>query len=319
MKNSFFGKSYISIDQIKNVDQVNYIFDRADHMKQMVETKTIYEPLKGYCVTILFYQPSTRTFSSFSAAARRLGAYVVAIQGMQDYSSVSKGETLEDTIRSIYQTTGADAIVMRHPENTSAQVAAGVSKVPIINGGSGKLEHPTQALLDLYTIYQDFGRLDNLKVTMVGDLKYGRTIKSLAMLLAVTGKNNQLTFVAPDELKAPRELVSSLSKKLKLKEATDMSQALKTSDVIYMTRVQKEWFEASGKIDEYERLKLKYILTRHMASQMPKKSIIMHPLPRVGEIMHEVDDDPRARYFPEMRSGLYIRMALLESILKKEV
>lgn len=319
MKNTFYGKNYISIDQIKSVDQVNYIFQRADHMRDIVESHGVYEPLRGHCIAILFYQPSTRTFSSFSTASRRLGAYTVAIHGMEQYSSVSKGESLEDTIRSICQTTAADAIVMRHPDNLSAQVASSVSSVPIVNGGSGKLEHPTQALLDLYTIYQEFGRLDNLHVTMVGDLKYGRTIKSLAKLLAVTGKKNKVTFVSPEELKAPTELVKSLSKKLSIKETDSLPEALKKSDVVYMTRVQKEWFEASGKLEEYERLKLKYILTRHMASTMPADSIIMHPLPRVGEIMYEVDEDPRARYFQEMRSGLYVRMALLESILVKSI
>lgn len=313
-------------------------------MKRRVESKKIYEPLKGYCVAVLFYQPSTRTFSSFVAAAKRLGAYVIDIHGMASFSSVCKGETLEDTIRTIHQTTGADAIVIRHPANESSMIAAEYSYVPVLNAGSGKLEHPTQALLDLYTIYSHFKKLghpefisgstkilnqaclepvervqnDNtgLHVVMVGDLLYGRTIKSLAKLLALF-KNNQISLVAPPQLKAPKELVASWAKKMKVEESEDLKPLLKKADVLYMTRVQKEWFEASGTLDEYEKLKDKYVLTRHMVEQMKKKAIVMHPLPRVGEILREVDEDPRAKYFEQMRSGLYVRMALLEMILLK--
>jgi len=315
--NSFYNNSYISIDQIKSRSQIDELFKLADKMAKIVETNEVYEPLRGRLIAILFYQPSTRTFSSFSAAARRLGAYTVAIQGMDDYSSVSKGESLEDTIRSIYQTTGAAAIVIRHPEDNSGEVAASVSAVPIINGGSGKKEHPTQALLDLYTIYSHFKRFNNLHVVLVGDLLYGRTIKSLAKLLVLNGTKNKLTFVSPRELKAPPDLIKTLKKKVSVTETDSLSASLKSADVVYMTRVQKEWFESAGKMEEYERLKLKFILTRHMVNSMKKNSIVMHPLPRVGEIMHEVDDDKRAKYFPQMRSGLYIRMALLESILIK--
>jgi aspartate carbamoyltransferase len=315
--NAFFQNHYISIDQITSTKMINYLFFAADKMKSNVEKGKVYEPLKGKTVAILFYQPSTRTFTSFVAAARRLGAYTVAIHGMAEYSSVAKGESLEDTIRSIYQTTGADAIVIRHPENNSSQVAASVSPIPVINAGSGTLEHPTQALLDLYTIYQQFGRLNKLNVVMVGDLLYGRTIKSLAKLLALTDKSTTITFVSPDELKAPRELVQELAKKVKLFETGKLEGALEQADVVYMTRVQKEWFEKAGKLDEYERLKEKFVLTRHLVSKMKKQAIVMHPLPRVGEILREVDDDPRQRYFPQMRSGLYVRMALLNSILVK--
>lgn len=310
----FFNQSYISIDQVTNLTQVQKLFKVADQMKKRVEKHKVYEPLAGKSVAVLFYQPSTRTFSSFVAAAKRLGAYVTAIHGMEEFSSVSKGESLEDTIRSIYQTTAADAIVLRHPDNNSSQVAAEVSPVPVINAGSGTLEHPTQALLDLYTIYQSHGRLDNLHIVMVGDLLYGRTIKSLAKLLAL-GKNNRVTFVSPPELKAPAALISAIENKVTVSETDQLANSLKTADVVYMTRVQKEWFEKAGKMDEYERMKDKFVLTRHQVSQMKKDAIVMHPLPRVGEILHEVDEDHRAKYFEQMRSGLYVRMALLESIL----
>lgn len=315
-KNPYKNQHFISIDQVKTKDQIQLLFKRADHMKQVVESHQVYEPLRGKDVAVLFYQPSTRTFTSFVAAAQRLGAYVVSIHGMETYSSVSKGETLEDTIKSIHQTTAADAIVLRHPDNNSSQVAASVSSVPIINAGSGKLEHPTQALLDLYTIYQNLGRTDNLHVVMVGDLLYGRTVKSLAKLLGLMNGGSKITFVSPDELRMPKEEIQALSGKLDIEQTDSLKASLKDADVIYMTRVQKEWFEKSGKVDEYERLKDRFVLTRHMVEQMRPESIVMHPLPRVGEILHEVDDDKRAKYFEQMRSGLYTRMALLELTLE---
>jgi len=264
---------------------------------------------------VLFYQPSTRTFTSFVGAAKRLGAYVIDIHEMDSFSSAVKGETLEDTIKSIHQTTGANAIVLRHPEDNSGELAESASYVPVINGGSGKKEHPTQALLDLYTIYEKFKRLDNLHIMMVGDLLYGRTIKSLAKLLVKIGKNIHITFVSPKELKAPKELVKTLREKAEVSQKSVFGQSINDVDVIYMTRVQKEWFEKEGKVDEYERLKLKFIMDLELVRKMNKDAIIMHPLPRVGEILQEVDDNPRAFYFRQMRSGLYIRMALLHSIL----
>ena len=314
-KSWIYQQSYISVDQIKSRSQVDELFKTADKMKAAVLAHRVYEPLKGRCVAILFYQPSTRTFTSFEAAARRLGAYTIAVHGMAQYSSVAKGETLEDTIKSIHQTTGCDAIVIRHPENNSSEVAKSVSWVPVINGGSGTAEHPTQALLDLYTIYDHFHSMDNLHVVMVGDLLYGRTTKSLAKLLATVGKKVKITLVSPKELMSPREFVAKIKGKVELVETDKLTQVLPTADVVYMTRVQKEWFEKSGKLDEYERLKDKFVLTRHMVSQMKKKAIVMHPLPRVGEILYEVDEDKRAKYFEQMRSGLYVRMAILKSIL----
>ena len=313
--NPFFNKSYISINQITSLDQVKDLFLTADKMKKTVEKGQLYEPLEGKTVAVLFYQPSTRTFTSFVGAAKRLGAYVVDLNEMTSFSSAVKGESLEDTIRSIHQTTGADAIIIRHPDDNSSQVAASVSLVPIINAGSGTAEHPPQALLDLYTIYEKFNRLDNLNVMMVGDLKYGRTIKSLAKLLALVTKKSKITFVSPDELKAPKDLVKELREKIDVSQKTGFGTSIESADVVYMTRVQKEWFEKEGKLDEYERLKLKFIMTEHLANKMKKDAIILHPLPRVGEILHEVDTNPRAYYFKQMRSGLYVRMALLEKIL----
>lgn len=318
MKNTFYGKSFISIDQITSAEQVKYIFSIADSMKKQIESGKVEKTLTGKAVAVLFYQPSTRTFTSFVGAAKHLGAVAIDINEMTSFSSAVKGESLEDTIKSIRQTTAADAIVLRHPDDYSSEVAASTNTVPILNGGSGKKEHPTQALLDLYTIYAKFGRFDNLNVMMVGDLKYGRTIKSLAKLLAVVGNNNSVTFVSPKELKAPKDLVKELKElNLNVAQKTSFGQAISDVDVVYMTRVQKEWFEKEGKVEEYERLKLKLMMDQHTADRMRKDAIIMHPLPRVGEIMTEVDSDPRAWYFKQMRSGLYIRMALLDRILNE--
>ena len=315
MNNPFFSKSFISIDQINSLSDIKYIFDAADRMKKVILSEKVYEPLKGKTVAVLFYQPSTRTFTSFVAAAKRLGAYVIDINEMTSFSSAVKGESLDDTIRTIYQTTGANAIVLRHPEDNSSQIAASVQDIPVINGGSGTAEHPTQALLDLYTIYQKFRRLDNLNIMMVGDLKYGRTIKSLAKLIARISKNSTITFVSPKELRAPKDFIKDLKDKVEVTQRSNFGTAIEEADVVYMTRVQKEWFEKEGKLDEYEALKLKFIMNKHTADKMKKDAIILHPLPRVGEIMLEVDSDPRAWYFEQMRSGLYVRMALIESIL----
>lgn len=313
--NSFLGQSVISIDQFGSIEMVLDLFMTADRMGKVIDSHELYEPLRGKAVAILFYQPSTRTFTSFHAAASRLGAYVIDVQEMAQYSSAAKGETLEDTMRTIEQTVAADLIVLRHPEDYSSEIAANIVPIPIINAGSGKAEHPTQALLDLYTIYQKFGRIDNLHVAMVGDLKYGRTIKSLAKLLALAGSTNRLTLIAPTELAVSQDLLNELGPKVTITQKQELNGTLAEADVVYMTRVQREWFEKEGKLDRYEQLKHKFILTRHLASLMPADSIIMHPLPRVGEVMQEVDDDPRAYYFKQMRSGLLIRMALLERIL----
>lgn len=315
VKSWLYQKSYISVDQIKNRQQVDELFKLADFMKAKILKHEVYEPLKGKSVAILFYQPSTRTFTSFEAAARRLGAYTIAVHGMAQYSSVAKGETLEDTIRSIHQTTACDAIVIRHPDNNSSEIASAISSVPVVNGGSGTAEHPTQALLDLYTIYDHYKTMDNLHIVMVGDLLYGRTTKSLAKLLAAVGKKVKITLVSPKELMSPREFIAKIKTKVKLSETDKLTQVLSSADVVYMTRVQKEWFEKSGKLEVYEQLKDRFILTRHMVETMKKNAIVMHPLPRVGEILYEVDEDPRAKYFEQMRSGLYVRMAILKSIL----
>lgn len=287
-------------------------------MKDCVEKREMCKLLQEFSVAILFYQPSTRTFSSFVAAAERLGAYTTAIHGMEEYSSAAKGESLPDTIRSIHQTTAADAIVLRHPQDNSSKLAADFSPVPIISAGSGSLEHPTQALLDLRTICESFNLDSPLRVALVGDLLYGRTAKSLAKLLTLVNPANELVLVSPNELQMPPELVNQLqSKGVSVLETEDFETVLPEVDVVYMTRVQKEWFEKQGRLEDYERLKASMTLTRDRAEKMDKDSIILHPLPRQEELRYGVDANPRAKYFDQMRYGLYVRMALLLCTLQE--
>ncbi len=316
----FYKKNLIAIGQFTRKGELKRLFGLADKMKKSVEKREVRDDLKGFCIAELFYQPSTRTFTSFLAAAQRMGAsYVIPIPGMSAYSSAVKGESLADTIRTIEQTTAADLIILRHPEDNSSAMAAYFSRVPIINAGAGKIEHPTQALLDLYTIRQELGRTNGLTVTFLGDLKYGRTVKSLSKLLALADGKTKMVMVSPPSLRLPKDDLNYLIKnKVKVKETADLKTVLAKTDVLYATRIQKEWFEAEGRMDEYERLKGKYDINNKIMKLAKKKMVLMHPLPRVGEIAYEVDDDPRAAYFRQMRNGLYIRMALLRLILKKE-
>lgn len=314
--NPFFQKDFISIDQL-SVPAIKFLFSLAKRMEASVADGQGRRDLKNKTVAELFYQPSTRTFTSFQAAAKWLGCRrVIAIAGMNAYSSTVKGESLADTIRSIEQTTAADLIILRHPDDDSSAIAASQAQVPVINAGSGKKEHPTQALLDLYTIQQRLGTLDHLKVAMVGDLKYGRTVKSLAKLLALAARGTELFLVAPDVLQMPDDLVAKLQEqRVKVYRRQKLEEVIALADVLYMTRIQKEWFAAENKMDEYQRFKDYYVLDRSLMARAKPKMIVMHPLPRVGEIKTEVDSDPRAAYFQQMRFGLYIRMALLAAIL----
>ncbi len=264
--------------------------------------------LKNTILANLFYEPSTRTRLSFEAAMLRLGGKVASAVGMQ-FSSLYKGESIEDTMMMAGQY--ADIIVMRHPEQGSADIAAKASPVPFINAGDGPGQHPTQGLLDLYTIQKERGKLDGVRVTMVGDLKYGRTVHSLAFLLSLYD-NVSFTFVAPKELMMPEKVTDVLKeKKIPYTETDDLQQGLDT-DIIYMTRVQEERFTDKA---EFERLKLKYILT---ADHVRGTDItVMHPLPRIGEISTDVDALPNAAYFRQARNGVPVRMALLAMLLGK--
>lgn len=315
----FQGKDFVSIEQLTSRSEIDRIFEVAEEMEKIVESKKTGDLLKDTTLVEIFYQPSTRTFTSFKAAALWLGCQrVIAEHGMAAYSSTVKGESLPDTIMSLEQTTACDVIVMRHPEDNSAFEAAHFASVPIISGGSGKLEHPTQAVLDLHTIQRCLGRIEGLKVAMLGDLRYGRTVKSLSKLLALVDKDTQLSFVSPEVLKMPESEVSSLeSRGLSVYETEDLIEVLPEVDVLYVTRLQKEWFEDQGQLDLYYELEGQYRIDREVMEHAREDMIVMHPLPRVREIAYHVDDDPRSAYFTQMRSGLTTRMALLSLITGK--
>ncbi len=293
----------LSISQFERA-AIDELFASARDMKQLVETKGGSNQLQHRVSANLFYEPSTRTSSSFAAAMYRLGGSVISINDVQ-YSSVAKGETLEDTIRTLEQY--ADVIVLRHPEVGAAQRAAAVSSVPIINAGDGVGEHPTQALLDLFTIYEEHGRIDGLTISLVGDLKNGRTVHSLAKLLSLY--DVKLQFVAPETLRFPEEYCKGLT----YTEHDDIQEVIAYTDILYVTRVQKERFESP---EAYEAVKGSYVIDTSIVVGMKPTARIMHPLPRVGEIAPKVDADPRAAYFRQMRNGLYVRMALLTNVVQ---
>lgn len=305
----FYGKDILSVSQFTRED-LEYVFGVAEAMRTMVAHVGTFDLLKGKILANLFYEPSTRTQSSFMAAMQRLGGSVIPISEVR-YSSVSKGESLPDTVRTLE--CYADVIVLRHNEQGAAALAAAAAKKPIINAGDGPGEHPTQALLDLFTIRDELGGIDGLTVTMLGDLKYGRTVHSLSRLLSLF--DVELNFVSPEVLKMPRPLVEELSAKgVRLTEQCSLEPVLAGSDVLYVTRVQKERFEDLG---VYESVKNAFVITPETMQRAKPKMALMHPLPRVGEIHPDVDADPRAAYFREMECGLYVRMALLAMVLGK--
>jgi aspartate carbamoyltransferase len=305
----FYGKDILSVSQFGR-DDLTYIFGVADEMRAMVERVGTFDLLKGKILANLFYEPSTRTSSSFTSAMERLGGSVIPINEVR-YSSVSKGESLPDTVRTLE--CYADVIVLRHPEVGASALAAKYARKPIINAGDGIGEHPTQALLDLFTILEELGRIDGLTVTMLGDLKYGRTVHSLARLLSLY--DVRLSYVSPDILRMPPELVEEVrARGIPQAEHDGLEAVLPATDVLYVTRIQKERFED---LEIYERVKGMFVITPETMRRAKEHMIVMHPLPRVGEIDMEVDDDPRAAYFRQMEYGLYVRMALLAMVLGK--
>ncbi len=306
--NGLTGMDILSVDQFDR-EKLAYIFARAREMREMVARVGEVDLLKGNVLTALFYEPSTRTSSSFIAAMERLGGAVIPItQGVQ-FSSVSKGETLADTVRTLEQY--SDAIVLRHPQIGSAKLAADYADVPVINAGDGAGEHPTQALLDLFTIREELGRVDGLKIAMVGDLKYGRTVHSLTKLLLHFDVS--LRFVAPEVLRMPLTITNEVRDAGKdMRETHDVADLIEDVDVLYVTRVQKERF---SDLAQYEEVKNHYEITPELMQRAKDDMIIMHPLPRVGEIHYAVDNDPRAAYFRQVKNGMFIRMALLAAVL----
>jgi aspartate carbamoyltransferase catalytic subunit len=307
----------IMIDNMKNIKHIicsqefnrkflDKIFDSATRLEKKKDNS-----LKGKIMASLFYEPSTRTRFSFESAMLRLGGSVITTENAREFSSAAKGETIEDSTIIIGRY--ADVIVMRHYQEGASKRAALVSSVPIINAGDGTGQHPTQALLDLYTIKRELGKVDNIEIALVGDLKNGRTVRSLAYLL---GKNKgiKIHLVSPKELRIGDDIKEYLDEhKVKYTEEEDLHSIASNVDVLYQTRIQKERFASD---EEYQKYRGRYIIDRKMADQMKKKSIIMHPLPRVDEISTEVDSSPHAVYFKQAYYGLLVRMALLKYVLK---
>lgn len=309
----FTDRSILSVEQF-NPLAVTRVFDEADAMAAMVHQQGRSDLLADTVVANLFYEPSTRTFLSFEAAAVRLGAGTIATQGVE-FSSIAKGETLEDTIRTV--ASYADIIDLRHSETGAAERAANVSRVPVINGGDGSGEHPTQALLDLYTIKHKLGRVDDLRVTMVGDLKHGRTVNSLARLLALFS-GNSINYVSPREYDMPEDTIAALAAAgVAQQKHRDLKPVIEETDVLYVTRVQSERIgDKSAKLMKKE----PYVINAALLEQARDNDmIVMHPLPRVNEIHPEVDSDPRVVFFDQVESGLYVRMALLAMVAGRSV
>ncbi len=288
---------------------LDHLFSVTEEMEQVVARGGT-DSFHSRLMAALFYEPSTRTRFSFEAAMHRLGGKVISTENAAEFSSVAKGETLEDTVR--IMNGYVDVIVLRHNEVGAAKRAAAVSRVPIVNAGDGAGQHPTQALLDLYTIRKEIGSIDGLKIAMVGDLAQGRTVRSLAYLLSKF-KDIKIYFVAPPLLKMKEDILEHLREcGIWFVEEMVLDQVLPEVDVVYQTRVQKERF--GDRIADYEQCRNVYILSQASLGLMKSDAIIMHPLPRLGEIAMDVDQDRRAAYFRQAQNGLYVRMALLTTL-----
>jgi aspartate carbamoyltransferase catalytic subunit len=299
------NKSLISIHDYSKENYLRIIDLAGEFEKNHGNYSTL---LNGKVIATLFFEPSTRTRLSFESAVQKLGGRIIGFSEAGT-SSVSKGETLKDTIKTVSQY--ADLIVMRHPIEGSARWASEVADVPIVNAGDGANQHPTQCLLDLFTIRQTQGKLDDLTITMVGDLKYGRTVHSL--IQAMLYFKPTFHFVSPEELKMPNEYKMLLKEhNIPFFEHKELSEVMKISDIVYVTRVQRERFSDPM---EYEKVKNAYILTNNMLDGAKNNMKILHPLPRVNEINEDVDNSEHAYYFQQALNGVYTRMAIITSIL----
>lgn len=305
----FPHKHILAIKQFSRED-LETVFETAKEMEKILTWEKPWDLLKGKIMASMFYEPSTRTRLSFECAMRRLWWKVITVADASS-CSLSKWETLEDNAKivSIY----SDVIVMRHPENNSVEKSAAVVSKPVINAWDGSNEHPTQALLDIYTIFKEKGRIDKLKIALVGDLRYGRTAHSLVFFAGLF-KNVEFTFISCESLKMPEKVISFLKEKnIKYRETTDYKEGIRWSDVLYVTRIQKERFPSEK---EYESVKNDFILTKETLLDTNPDITILHPLPRVNEIDHEIDTLPNAAFFRQAENGVPVRMALLYLVLK---
>lgn len=302
------------LQHVLEVDQ----FNRADLDRVLAHARTMREVakagndtrLRGRILATLFYEPSTRTRLSFESAMLRLGGQIISSEMASETSSAAKGETIQDTVRIVESY--AHAIAIRHPQEGAAAEAASVASVPILNAGDGAHEHPTQALLDLFTINDEIGRIDDFTIALVGDLRYGRVPRSLAKLLTRVS-NCRIILVAPSGIEMEPDVLQVLDAAgVPYQSESDLARVIDQADVVYLTRVQKERFPSEN---EYAAVQGRYQFDPALLASLRDDAVIMHPLPRVGEIHPEVDADPRAAYFRQARNGVYIRMALLDFLL----
>jgi len=288
-------------------DELHLLFGVSQELRTLLEKHGALNILQGRILANIFYEPSSRTSCSFASAMQRLGGSVISID--QTTSSIAKGESLADTIRSM--ASYSDVIVLRSSQRGSAEMASKFSTVPVINAGDGTGEHPTQAFLDVFTIREELGTVNGLTITLVGDLKHGRTVHSLVRLLS--HYHVKFNYVSPPSLRMPeairREIASYGNPQT---EHQSLDEIIPSTDVLYVTRIQKERFES---LNEYEQVKNSYVINNTILSKAKEHMIVMHPLPRIGEIDSQVDFDPRAAYFRQMRYGMFVRMALLTLIL----
>jgi aspartate carbamoyltransferase catalytic subunit len=300
----FKGRDIVSIEDFSQ-QEINHILTVSKKMEPLAKSGS--DILKGKILATLFFEPSTRTRLSFETAMLKLGGNYIGF-AEPDIASVRKGESLADTIRTVENY--SDIIALRHSLEGSAKLAAEFSKVPVINGGSGAQEHPTQALIDLYTMRKEKGRIDGLKVALVGDLRYGRTVHSLAYALALY--DVELFLVSPESLRMRKDVLDTIKSKIPVTEASNLDEIMPKVDVLYVTRIQKERFPDPT---EYAKVKGTYRVDLKTLENAKKDLIILHPLPRIDEIATEVDATPQARYFQQVWNGIVVRMALLALVL----
>ena len=300
----FKGRDIVSIQDFSR-EEINYILEKSQAMEPLATRGS--DMLKGKILATLFFEPSTRTRLSFEAAMLKLGGSTIGFADAE-IASVRKGENLADTIRTVENY--ANVIALRHPLEGAAKLAAEFSKVPILNGGTGAEEHPTQALMDLYTIKKEKEKIDGLKIAMLGDLRYGRTVHSLAYALSLY--DIELYLISPESLRMRREVIRAVKNRISIFEDKSLEQIIPQIDVLYVTRIQKERFPDPA---EYVKVKGIYRISLETLRNARKDLILLHPLPRLDEIAPEVDSKPQARYFQQVWNGIVVRMALLALVL----
>lgn len=291
--------------------QLEQLFTVAEEMEIRDKQSSLSRFLSGKMLATLFYEPSTRTRFSFEAAFQKLGGTILSTENAGLSSSAAKGETLEDVVRVVGQY--VDAIIIRHPQEGAIQAASEYSPVPILNAGDGAGEHPTQAMLDLFTMKKECGQIDGLNILFLGDLRYGRTVHSLLQLLSLY-QNIHVTLVSPPELSLPQELEALITKRMTVQKAASPERFMEKADVIYATRIQKERVTDPAM---YERCKDSYRVDASFLNLLKPSARILHPLPRVNEVDSCCDEDDRAAYFRQVKNGLYLRMALFSSLFEE--